>query len=69
MKTFLLGGLFGLLFSIIAIWFLKLSPWAPLPELKLKVFLIGGCLLGGCINLMMGNYENTLFGKSRDLSS
>jgi len=58
MKLFLLGGLFGLLFSFVAIWFLKFSPWAMLPELRLDVFVLGGGLLGGFIHLLLGNYQD-----------
>lgn len=54
MKQFFSGALFGLLFSAIAIWFLKLSPWAILPDLRLEVFIVGGGLLGGFIHQLIG---------------
>ena len=60
MKLFCSGALFGLLFSTIAIWFLKLSPWAFLPDLRLGVFILGGGILGGLINhlLWIGRNEH-----------
>ena len=58
MKLFLSGACFGLLFSTIAIWFLKLSPWAILPDLRLEVFIIGGGLLGGLIHQLIGSSEH-----------
>lgn len=58
MKLFLSGACFGLLFSAIAIWFLKLSPWAILPELRLEVFILGGGLLGGFIHQLIGSGEH-----------
>lgn len=58
MKTFGSGALFGLLFSTIAIWFLKLSPWAMLPELRWDVFVIGGGILGGLVHQLIGSYQD-----------
>ncbi len=67
MKQFFQGSLFGLLFSAAALWLLKFSPWAWLPELKASVFLIGGGLLGGFINLLIGEVGDVP--AKQDLSS
>lgn len=58
MKVFFQGSLSGFVFSLLALWALKYSPWAPMPGLNLAIFLIGGFLLGGFINLLVGNYQN-----------
>ena len=58
MKVFCSGAFFGLFFSSIAIWFLKLSPWAILPELRLEVFILGGGLMGGLIHHLIGSYQD-----------
>lgn len=58
MKLFCAGALFGLLFSMIAIWFLKFSPWALLPDLRPSVFVIGGTVMGGLIHHLMESYRD-----------
>jgi hypothetical protein len=58
MKIFLQGGLFGLLFSSIAVWFLKFSRWAIFPEISVAVFILGGALFGGLFHLLMGNVQD-----------
>jgi len=58
MKVFCSGALFGLLFSSIAIWFLKVSPWAIMPELRWGVFVIGGTILGGLLHHLIGSYQD-----------
>ncbi|MGH7828585.1 MAG: hypothetical protein ACREP8_00265 [Candidatus Binatia bacterium] len=54
MRDFLSGGLFGLLFSALALWLIKFSKWAFLPEVSAMVFILGGALLGGLIHLLLG---------------
>lgn len=58
MKVFCFGALFGLLFSSIAIWFLKVSPWAIMPELRWDVFVVGGTILGGLLHQLIGSSQD-----------
>lgn len=55
MKTFLLGFFFGMVFSAVALWVVKSSPWAFLPLVKTEVFVLGGSLMGGLFNLLLGS--------------
>lgn len=57
MKSFFLGIFFGFLFSGLALWFVKVSPWAFLPAIRAEVFVVGGAVLGGLINLLLGNRD------------
>ncbi|MCE9624755.1 MAG: hypothetical protein K8R69_04760 [Deltaproteobacteria bacterium] len=58
MKVFCSGAFFGLIFCSIAIWFLKLSPWAMMPDLRPSVFILGGGLMGGLIHQLIGSDPN-----------
>lgn len=55
MKAFLQGAGFGLLFSMIAMVCLRLSPVTLLPEGHALLFIAGGGLMGGLFHLLLGS--------------
>lgn len=55
MKAFFQGAGFGLLFSIITIFFLRLSPFTDFSNISVVVFIAGGGLMGGLFHLLLGS--------------
>jgi len=56
MKSFFQGSLFGFLFSLLAMGVLRFSSQSDTSSHRFLVFTLGGAVMGGLINLLLGVY-------------